>query len=63
MDHRHMSGKKARNQRTVLGDEFLEFLKVELLLSTSSTHFILFCNLFVHNLSDNALGCGHGKTH
>lgn len=62
MDHRHISGKKARNQRTVLGDEFLEFLKVKLLLSTSSTHF-LFCDLFVHNLSDNALGCGQGKTH
>ena len=39
MDHRHMSGKEARKRRTVLRDELLKFLKVELLLSTSSTHF------------------------
>jgi hypothetical protein len=62
MGHRHMLGKKARKRRTILGDELLKFLKVELLLSTSSTHF-LFSNLFVHNLSDNALMCEQGKTH
>jgi hypothetical protein len=62
MDYRHMSGKKTRERRTVLGDELLKFLKVELLLSTSSTHF-LFSNLFIHNLSDNALRCEQGKTH
>ena len=46
MVHRHMSGKKARKRRTVFGDELLKFLKVELLLSTSSTHF-LYSDLFV----------------
>jgi len=62
MDHRHMSGNEARKRRTVLGDELLKFLKVELLLSTSSTHF-LFSNLFVHHLSDNELRREQGKTH
>jgi hypothetical protein len=59
MDHRHMSGKKVRKRRTVLGDELLKFLKVELLLRTSSTHFLC-SNLFVHNLSDNVLRCEKG---
>lgn len=62
MNHRQMSGKKARKRRTVIDHELLEFLKVELLLSTSSTHF-LYSNLFVHNLSDNALKCEQEKTH
>jgi hypothetical protein len=61
MDNRHMSGKKTRKRRTVFRDELLKFLKVDLLLSTSSTHFLC-SNLFVHNLSDNALRCEEGET-
>ncbi len=59
---RHMSGKKTRKRRTIFGDELLELLKVELLLSTRSTHF-LYSNLFVYNLLDNVLRCEQGKTH
>ena len=62
MDHRQMSGKKARKRRTEVGNELLKFLKVKLLLSTSSTHF-LYSNLFIHNLSDNALRCEQEKPH
>jgi hypothetical protein len=50
----HMSGKNTRQRRTVIGDELLKFLKVELLLSTRSTHF-LYSSLLVHNLSESAL--------
>jgi hypothetical protein len=62
MDDPHMSGKKARKRHTVFRDELLKFLKVEPLLSTSSTHFLC-SNLFVHKLSDNALRCEEGETH
>lgn len=42
----HMSGNDTRKRRTVIGDELLKFLKVELLLTTGGTHF-LFSNLFL----------------
>ena len=62
MDYQHKSGKKAIKRRTIFRDELLKFLKVELLLRTSSTHF-LYSNLFVHNLSDSALRREYGKTY
>lgn len=37
--NQHMSGRNTRERRTVIGDELLKFLKVELLLATGSTHF------------------------
>ena len=57
---RHMWGRNTRKRRTVIGDELLKFLKVELLLSTRSTHFLC-SNLFVRNLSDCAVRREQGK--
>jgi hypothetical protein len=54
----HMSEKNTRQRRTVIGDELLQFLKVELLLSTRGTHF-LYSSLFVQKFQ-SALRCEQG---
>ena len=52
--NRHMSGTNTRKRRTVIGDELLKLLKVELLLRAGNTHFF-YSNLSVNVLSDRAL--------